>query len=147
MEVSGIFLQGVGFAEFLYYGANESGYNVMVTELLGPNLEDLFNYCNRQFTLKTTLMLADQMLCRVEYMHGVNFLHRYELLLQACGRAKESDEVLECSSSFCELSTQTQQNNAKHLHLSTLCCLCISNRASDTLRKYCEKLHSKKIKS
>ncbi|KAI8423292.1 hypothetical protein MSG28_014315 [Choristoneura fumiferana] len=42
----------------------------------GPSLEDLFNFCSRQFTIKTVLMLADQMLGRVEFIHCKCFIHR-----------------------------------------------------------------------
>ena len=45
-------------------------------DLLGPSLEDLFNYCKRKFTLLTTLMVVDQMVSRIEFIHGRNFIHR-----------------------------------------------------------------------
>ena len=38
-------------------------------DLLGPSLEDLFNFCNRRFTMKTVLMLADQVMCHSAYKH------------------------------------------------------------------------------
>lgn len=44
-----------------WYG-QEKDYNVLVMDLLGPSLEDLFNFCNRRFTMKTVLMLADQVI-------------------------------------------------------------------------------------
>ena len=45
-----------------WYGV-EGDYNVLVMDLLGPSLEDLFNFCSRKLSLKTVLMLADQMVC------------------------------------------------------------------------------------
>ncbi|GLU03658.1 hypothetical protein SLE2022_208460 [Rubroshorea leprosula] len=66
---------GTGIPHLKWFGV-EGDYNGMVIDLLGPSLEDLFNYCNRKFSLKTVLMLADQLINRVEYMHSRGFLHR-----------------------------------------------------------------------
>lgn len=59
-----------------YFEKTIGNYSVLVMDLMGPSLEDLFNTCGRKFSLKTVLMLADQMLQRIEYLHYKNFLHR-----------------------------------------------------------------------
>ncbi|CAK9201888.1 unnamed protein product [Sphagnum troendelagicum] len=66
---------GTGVPNIRWFGV-EGDYNVLVIDLLGPSLEDLFNFCSRKFTLKTVLMLADQLINRVEYVHSKSFLHR-----------------------------------------------------------------------
>lgn len=66
---------GYGIPSVKWFGS-EGDYNVLVIDLLGPSLEDLFNYCGKRFSLKTVLMLADQMLHRLEYMHSRSYIHR-----------------------------------------------------------------------
>jgi len=69
-------LQGApGIASVQYCGV-EGDFNVMIMDLLGQSLEDLFNICHRRFKLKTVLMIAGQMLHRIEYLHSRNFIHR-----------------------------------------------------------------------
>lgn len=65
----------IGIPKVRWYG-QEGDYSVMTIDLLGPSLEDLFNFCHRRFSLKTVLMLADQMIQRIEYVHSRSFLHR-----------------------------------------------------------------------
>ncbi|KAK3159645.1 hypothetical protein QOZ80_1BG0049280 [Eleusine coracana subsp. coracana] len=66
---------GSGIANVKWCGV-DGDENILVIDLLGPSLEDLFVYCGRKFSLKTVLMLADQMITRIEFMHSKGYLHR-----------------------------------------------------------------------
>jgi len=60
----------------VYYCSTEGDYNVMVMDLMGSSLESLFENTLRKFSLKTVLMLIDQMITRIEYVHNRHFIHR-----------------------------------------------------------------------
>jgi len=65
----------VGVPKMHWHGT-ESEFNVIVMDRLGPSLQNLFDACDRKFSLKTVLMLADQMITRVEQVHAKDYLHR-----------------------------------------------------------------------
>lgn len=69
-------LQGATGFPTLHYCNVEGGYNVMVMDLLGPSLKDLFYVCYQRFSVKTVMLLADQMLFRIQYLHSKGFVHR-----------------------------------------------------------------------
>jgi casein kinase 1 len=45
----------------VYYFGQEGLHNILVIDLLGPSLEDLFDMCGRKFSIKTVVMTAKQM--------------------------------------------------------------------------------------
>ena len=57
-----------GFPDIFWFGPWAS-YNVLVMQLLGKNLEDVFELCQHTFSLKTILQTALQLLARFEYLH------------------------------------------------------------------------------
>ena len=65
---------GIGIPKLYWYGTQED-YNILIRELLDNSLEYYFKSCNNKFTLLTTLMLADQMLSRIEFIHSRNYIH------------------------------------------------------------------------
>lgn len=65
----------VGYPQFVWFG-QEGDYFIMAIELLGPSLEDLFVYCGRKLSLKTVLIIADQLISRIETFQELTYIHR-----------------------------------------------------------------------
>jgi serine/threonine protein kinase len=64
-----------GIAEVLYFGI-EKTFNCMVMEMLGKSLEDHVQACKGKMTVKTTVLIAEQVIQRTEFMHSKGFIHR-----------------------------------------------------------------------
>lgn len=82
----------VGIPSVRWFGV-EGDYNVMIIDLLGRSLEELFNDCSRLFNLKTVLTLADQLLCRLDTVHTKCYIHRYYCCTLVCFIANTSTSI------------------------------------------------------
>ena len=68
-------LKGIGIPK-IYWAGIAGEFNVMVMELLGTNLEELFQSNGKKFSLKTVLMISRQIIDRLHHFHNNNFIHR-----------------------------------------------------------------------
>ena len=60
----------------VYYFGQEGYYNILIIQLLGPSLEDLFEWCGRKFSITTVARLAIQMVERIQFLHENNLIYR-----------------------------------------------------------------------
>ena len=51
-------LQGHGVVPNIHWFGVEGEYSCLVMELLGPNLEQLFEFCDKQFTITTAMTIG-----------------------------------------------------------------------------------------
>ncbi|KAI0029384.1 CK1/CK1/CK1-G protein kinase [Vararia minispora EC-137] len=69
-------LSGCAGIPQIYHFGSEGLHNILVIDLLGPSLEDLFDMCSRKFSVKTVCMAARQMITRVQTIHEKNLIYR-----------------------------------------------------------------------
>ena len=69
-------LQGNKGIPTLYWSGYDGEYREIIMEKLGENLEELLKLCNGKFSLKTVLMIIDQVLSTLEFIHLKGYLHR-----------------------------------------------------------------------
>ena len=70
------YLKGSKGIPELYMYIFSKNFNFMLFELLGPNINEIFNFCHKKFSLPTVLSLGLQMLNRIEYIHSLHIIHR-----------------------------------------------------------------------
>ena len=110
----------LGIPEVFWFRANYPlwnmiPYHILVMENLGPDLGQLFHQHGKPFSTKTVLMIAEQFLDRIEYVHERGYIHRdikpenvlmglgdwkNTLYLADFGLAKKNDEVYNEKPSF-----------------------------------------------
>lgn len=66
---------GVGIPRFFTVDKDER-FRFLSMDLLGKSLDDLFYLCGMKFTLKTVLMIIDQSLDIIEYVHKKQYIYR-----------------------------------------------------------------------
>ena len=119
-------LAGLPGIPFIHCTGTTEHYRYIIMDLLGPSLEDLFSFCDRRFTLKTILLIADQALSQIKYIHSQSWPHRNivsENLVIGLGKFGDVLHLINFRSAKC-LGTYLDIGNMlyKSLSLSVLTC-------------------------
>ncbi len=59
----------------VWWSGSQGEYNLMVLDLLGPSLDDLFKK-HKKFSVKTVAMVAKQLITRLQHVHKCGILYR-----------------------------------------------------------------------
>ena len=68
--------EGITGIPRVYAAGVENGFNLMMMDLLGKSLEDIFVAKGKVLSVKATLTIGYQMMERIEYLHSRGLLHR-----------------------------------------------------------------------
>ena len=110
---------GPGIPHIFWFGCYEPDFNCMVLDLLGPNLQELFSYCDHIFSLKTVLLVADQVFETLDYIHKHEFVHKDikpdNFAIGAVGTSKENKIFI------FDFGLSKKTNQRRHSFLSATC--------------------------
>jgi serine/threonine protein kinase len=101
-------LQGIPHFPLLLWTGMETIDNrdcaVLVTELVGPSLNDFFGHCHKEFKLSTTVLVALKMLDCIQALHSKNLLHKDLSPESFCfGLGERSNDLILASLAHCSL--------------------------------------------
>jgi len=64
-----------GIPNIKWYGCLENK-KILIMDFLGPSLDDLLEFCDGKFSLKTVCMIALQLIDRINFIHDNLIIHR-----------------------------------------------------------------------
>lgn len=87
-------LTGINGVPKMHWFGVTGDWSIMVLDLLGPSLDNLFHSCGRRFSLETVCMLGIQLVSCLERLHLNCYLHRdikpHNFMV---GRGENADQV------------------------------------------------------
>jgi serine/threonine protein kinase len=107
----------------IYKIGNSTKWNYMIMSYLGPNLEELFIYCKRTFSLKTTILLSLKIFNIIKGIHESGYIHRDikpDNFVIGFGESHNNIFLIDFGLSISYINTKTMQHREyQHKHQFT----------------------------